>query len=230
MQPRLTGIVLATAILAFPLAAFAGGKAVIEAKGAGMPGRPHPTASRMTVSWRDANTARIQEAGQKDYLLLRNGKAYSVNYEAGHARVMDMRQVFGFMHRGGQKKNSAGKIDKVTRTGRSQTVAGIRGDVYRVTAEGANGKPKTQEWVLTDNPTVVAVTTAYMNAVKGMFPAGHNSDFVRRWQRGLAHAEKGILKAGDSYRIVSVSDTAPPASRFALPAKPMNMQQMMGGH
>lgn len=244
MQPRLTGVFLAAAIVAAPGAAFAGGKAVIETSSAAhMPGMPNSGPSRMIVSWRGPKTVRIQTAGEKNYLLLRGDKTYSVTFETGHARVMDMAEMSKFMngrmaqfasHGRHQKKkpgaNSFGSIAKIDRTGASKTVAGIRGDVYRVTSTGLNGKPKTQNWVLTSDPAAVAMTDAYMNAMKAMFPSRSKKNSVTQWQSSLPGNERGLLQAGKGYRIVSLSKTTPPASRFALPAKPTSLQQLMGGH
>lgn len=49
------------------------------------------------------------------------------------------------------------------------------------------------------------------------------------FQDGLPGDDHGLLRLGDRPRFQSIARAEPPASTFMLPAKPMDLQKMMGG-
>lgn len=101
-------------------------------------------------------------------------------------------------------------------TGRSETVAGIEGLVYRHNAAGS-GPVDEQEMVLTDHPPVVRLTRAFMTLIAG-------PEAAKEWADEMADIpHKGLLR-NDEFELLRIEDGQQlPASRFELPpdASPM---------
>lgn len=204
---KLIFIVLVTLM---PLTASAGGTAIIEGGG--------------KIAWLDANTSRMDMEDQHGYMILRDGKAYMITTEGGQPRVIDMGGITKMM-RGitGKAKNHEGistiSVVGIKKTGVSETVAGIKGRVYRAMITDANGKTESKEMVLTDDPLVVEMTQAYMGSMQKMF----GGDIMAN----LPRDDRGMLRVGNDYRLQSISNKTPPASEFELPAEPTNFGQML---
>ena len=109
----------------------------------------------------------------------------------------------------------ASESGELESTGRTERVAGIKGEVYRYYDEDE----KTEvEVVLTKDRDVVEVTKAMMAALASLL-----GDDDLRAQSKRAYEGKGLLmtRSEDSeFRLASVSDKAVPKSRFELPAEP----------
>lgn len=235
---RLFGLSLlnaAIALLLLPCAAIAGGKAtMITSTQTLQPGRSAPTGGHSetsTITWRDAKTVRLDMGDQAGYLLMRDGKTYSVDQSDGETQVMDMSAMQQMVQSMGQKSsknnsnNPFGSIDSVEATGATDTVAGVEGRVYRMSYTEANGAHKSAEMVLTDDPLVVEMTRVYFGALSGMAGADTTHTFLD----SLPGKDRGLLRMGTQLRVDSISRADPSASMFELPAKPMDMQSLMGG-
>ena len=131
MKHRLALSLLNAAIvsLLLPGAAFAGGKATLIKTNPGMQvggGSYGGGETRAIVSWRDADTVRIDE-DQSHYSLLRDGKKYWISQSHGETKVMDMPMA-------GEPDSE--EVDQnpfsIEATGATETVAGIEGRVYKV--------------------------------------------------------------------------------------------------
>jgi hypothetical protein len=212
-------------IVAVPALAIAGGKATLQAAS----GTGHATT--IHIEWQNSRTLRMQTDGGPSYFIARDGKAYSVTMNDGRPMVMDMASMMSMM-RGAPKGGAVGAKapafadpGSFEATGATETVAGVKGDVYRMQWTDAHGKHKTQDVVLTDDPTVVEMTRAYFGSVSSMFG---NSD-ASRFQDKMPGNDQGLLRVGDQFRVESISHENPADSRFKLPAKPMSLQQMMRG-
>ena len=147
----------------------------------------------------------------------------------GKIQVIDLSGMSAMMQamRGQGKKgdNPFGSIDAVKATGASKTVAGIKGQVYQMTWTDPDGSQQSGDAVLTDNPLVVEMTQAYLNSMGAMIGA----EYTRSYQDALPTDERGLLQVGDQFHVESIEQADPPASTFELPAKPIDMQSMMGG-
>jgi len=221
-------------LLSLPCTVLAGGKAtIITASQPMQPGRHSKSGASetMTVTWRDANTLRMDMGDQASYLIMRDGKAYSVTQAGGQVRVMDMSAMMKMMQSmGGQgakskSKNPFGRIESIEATGATDTVAGVTGRVYQMRWTEGDGRQKSGEAVLTDDPLVVEMTRAYLGSMSAMIGADNTQSF----EKSLPDDDRGMLRMGDQFRIDSISRSDPPASTFTLPAEPMDLQSLMGG-
>lgn len=199
---------------------FADSTVVYDAEGGGM-----------TIETR-GDDVRLTPDGGGAYLILRDGKAYSVVDQGGQTIVMDMAALAQSMGRGGAQTNGApeGRETSIERTGRTETIAGIEGEVVRVSS--ADGE--SVEVVMTDNQAVVDATDGLLAFADAMTQGmggqmgGGGSALPSDALSDLKGFEGGILRAGDEMRVTSVDANAPAAARFELPAEPVSsMQDMM---
>lgn len=205
-----------------PLAAIAGGRATLVAGKTG--GR-----DTVKLAWRDTHTLRMGTNQNADYMLMTGGKAYSVHKEGGKTRVMDMSSMMDMMRGMGRSQNKQQKFDfmkpgSIDDTGKTETVAGVEGEVYHMTWTDKDGKHREADMVLTDDDTVVEMTHAYMNSIGAMFG---DDKATHGFGDALPDDAQGVLRVGDQYLVKSISDDTPPASEFELPAEPMDLRQMM---
>jgi hypothetical protein len=103
----------------------------------------------LVISYRDDNHIRM-DTGEDSYLLLTGGKTYGVSRDNGKWTAVDMEQV-GRMGRS-LGLNTAGEEDdsgEVTfqKTGRTETIAGYKGDVYIVVVTDKSGGEEQHEVV-----------------------------------------------------------------------------------
>lgn len=226
-MPGKTPVSIASLALLLPLIAVAGGRATLEAGAAG-------GGDVIELTWKDENTLRMQTGSQSDYFIARDGKAYSVTMQGGQPMVMDMQAMMGAVRAmAGQQGGGAAaetpefvKSGSFEATGKTETVAGIKGEVYRMEWEDPDGKRQVQEAVLTDDPTVVEMTRAYWGSIAAMFGGEEIDDF----RNSMPGGKQGLLRVGTQFRVKSISNDTPPDSHFELPAKPMNMQDLMRGN
>lgn len=209
------------AIALSPVFAWAAGTATIETEG-----------ERNTITWLNSNTIRVDMPTTDDgYMLARDGKVYVVSPDAteGMPSVMeigDMMQGFAEMGNIAEDDNAgplAVRITSVKATGKKESVAGIDGDVYEVTTTDKQGKTETMQAVFTDDPLTIEMTAAYLAITEAMVGAEMMADFVN----ALPKNKGGVLRMGDTMTVQSIAANAPPASAFELPAKPVNMGDMM---
>lgn len=229
MTAAITGLLLSSTALA-------GGKATLVTTNqpTPQPGRSAPAGTsgpktEMTITWRDVDTLRMEMGDEGDYLLMRDGKAYSVSQSDGQTMVMDMEgmgaMVQAMASKGGQNKNPFGSIDSVEATGKTDTVAGIKGRVYHMTWTDPDGSPKSGEAVLTDDPLAVEMTRAYFTSTGSMV----GMDITNAFLDALPGKDRGLLRMGEQLQVESISRADPPASTFKLPAKPVSLREMMSG-
>lgn len=237
MKRMVTWTIAAAITVLHPVTAVAGGTAVVESSAASSPVASAAEATRTELAWQSEDVVRIQTSGDGDYIVSRDGKAYLVSHEAGQPSVMDMAAMMKMMRsRGGGATSESmdgdvfGALENVEPTGRAETVAGIRGDVYRVTATDGRGETRTDEWVLSDDPLVKEMTRAYYGSMKPMFGLSEEEDPLARWEAKLPAGQTGVLRAGDQYRIISISSEEPAPSAFELPAPPMDLEGMLKGN
>ena len=233
---KLLPLAVLTAMLAIP-SAFAGGSVEFEA-GSG--------ADRQRVQFEfDGDKLRMTPVRQKGsddpdvYSLFRDGKMYSVVDNGGEKMVLDMGSMMKMM--GGAIANAA-QIDTglddiaeyhgLNATGRSETHAGITGEVYTVDYTTRAGKREKTELVLARNATLTEMSTS-MTAFSEMMAKAMGQAADKPGSKALeAEFRKknlGLLRVEDDMRVVSVSSSTPPAARFKLPAAPTEIPAMPAG-
>ncbi len=173
------------------------------------------------------------------YSIFRDGKMYSVVNTGGQAMVMDMGSMMKMM--GGAMANAA-KLDTglddiaeyhgLNATGKSETHAGITGEVYTVDYTTRAGKREKIEMVLAKNATLVEMSTSMAAFSEMMAKAmGQPSDTpgAKALEAEFKRKNLGILRVDDGLRVVRVSSSAPASDRFKLPAAPTAMPAMPAG-
>lgn len=205
---------IATLVAALlPLSVMAAGSAVLQFDG-----------DTTNLSWQDNRTVRIDTPGEDNsFMLIRDGKAYVVQTEDGAPQVMEIGDMMRNLS--GQDKSEVfeEKIESVKATGKKETVAGIAGEVYQFTVIDKDGKSKTTEAVLTNDPLVVEMTQAYLGFSEALAGSKGTSEIRKAFPAG----KQGLLRSGDDMKLQSISSAAPAADAFKLPAEPVNMNDMM---
>ena len=167
------------------------------------------------------NIARMN-AGEDNYFLLSGNEQYMVSRTEEGWQVLEIgsmtKALVSFAAQYAEQMPGASESGELEPTGRTERVAGIKGEVYRYYDEDE----KTEvEVVLTKDRDVVEVTRAMMAALASLL-----GDDDLRAQSKWAYEGKGLLlsRSEDSeFRLASVSDKAGPNSRFELPAEPTKM-------
>lgn len=222
----------ALVLLAFSTAATAGGTATIEVTGDNVAG------GNMTMRWQDADDVRIDPPNQPAYMLLRGGKAYTVMSTGGRTIVMDLASISNMPGGGGMGSpdmsgtsaiSRATAVSELAATGRRETVAGIEGEIYTITWTDADGASHSAEAVLSDNATVVEMSRAFGRLGEAMAAISSNKPAGDAISDKLAAEGLGVLRFENQFRLAEISDETPSADTFELPAKPMNLQDMMKG-
>jgi hypothetical protein len=163
-----------------------------------------------TIEYRDDEHIRMERgSAEAGFLLARPEGSYMV-----------MRTDEGWHYMGPESplESDAGSDPdfELESTGRSETVAGIEGVVYRYNGAGF-GPEDQQEMVLTNHPQVVRLTRAFMTLIAG-------PDAAKEWADEMADiAHKGLLR-NEGFELLRIEDSQQlPASRFELPpdARPM---------
>lgn len=163
---------------------------------------------------------RIGGTDAADYMIIRDGKGYSVSTGYGQPRVFALN--VSNSDDGQEDESVFDSVDSIEATGGGETVAGIEGQVYRMTTTDSDGKTETMKVVLTSNPLVMEMTQAYMRAIQTL--AGRKDD---AFMAALPGGRSGLLRVEDDYRVTSISGAEPAASLFVLPAKPKSLADMM---
>lgn len=136
-----------------------------------------------TFKYKDAEHGRVdtqmQGRATMTSMLVRGKKAYMITYdEEGTPSVMDMDEMMkmGAMFGGNPEEQQTDQEEnhediKWKRTGKSKTVAGLKGEIWDVTVN-EDGKPKQYEIVMSKDPDYVKAVQAYEAVMKRMVEAG----------------------------------------------------------
>jgi hypothetical protein len=215
----LIGILMLTSL---PLSAWAGGTAVLRSSAEGR-------TTEMQVEYLGDRT-RFNVQGQGDsYMIMRDGKAYAVT----QGMVMDLSGMAKMM--GSQMQANPGSMaSNVDRymgmhaTGRSETVAGIRGDVYVVEYADENGQKHADEVVLSSDKRAWEFSQAMMKMGRSMARAAgiqERAGETEMWNT-FNGKRAGVLRYGTQMQVVSLSSSDPASSRFELPSAPTQMPNL----
>lgn len=219
------------ALLAPALAWAAGGKATLESSDG-------QQRLQSTLEY-DGRGALRMTAGQdpNQYLLHRDGKVYSVFSQDGTPLVVEMGAMLKTL--GGMAQQNAGQqplagdvaeFRDLRDTGRTETVAGIKGRVHELSYVDSQGRARTESLVLSSDgrareltQTLFAFGEAMAAAAATAEPAGS-----RRLETEIVGGNQGVLRFGTQFRVLAFDGSTPSAARFELPAAPTQMPDLGG--
>lgn len=212
----------APALLLLTSTATLAGTAVIEA-GSGK------DVHRVDLEYRPGLLRMQPQGAEEGTMIARDGKVYTV----GQGMVIEISSVMGMM--GEQLANTASNgPDDVRRfvgfnnTGRRETVAGIGGEVYVLQYEDGNGKVVSEEMVVSKDAKARELSEAMEGMTTSMRAAMKKAETAEERKLSAALKGYGVLRFGQDFRVVSLSDKTPAASRFELPAAPTQMPDLGG--
>ena len=209
------------------IAASNAGTAVFQSKEGG-------ANSTTRFEYLDESTSRMDVEGQKDgdsYMLFKGDKALVVTHTQGQTIVMDMAQLssmassFGAAT-GQSTKGFTSSVDSMKATGKKQTVAGIKGEIYQLEWV-ENGEKRQDELVLSKDKKARAYTRAWTNAIRVMQKAGAQQEI--KGDHLMARLDKkklGILRLGDRFELKSIKSSSPDVARFEVPESTMEMPNL----
>ncbi|MES0873901.1 hypothetical protein [Sinimarinibacterium thermocellulolyticum] len=220
---NLSRTLIAIAVAATPAWAWAGGKAVVEA-GEG--------SDKQRITYEFDGALLRMDVPQQDgnYMIMRDGKIYSVTEQNGQPMVIDMSGMGKML--GGIAQQSMASVNQdvdqfisLSDTGRTETVAGISGKVHVLTYVD-DGERKTEEIVLSNDKNLREMSDSMMLVSETMAKA-FGVQIPEGSKRMSAELKgQGVLRFGTQYKLVSLSGSTPPPSRFTLPAQPQQMPDL----
>jgi ribosomal protein L24E len=206
--------------------------------GFSMAGAAHAAGSA-TISGNDGSSVRMEYAGNmlsmdvagqgEGRMVLRDGKMYVIT----DGMVLDAGSMMGIV---GQQAPDLGADDvdqfkSLSATGRSETVAGVKGEIHMLEYVDGRGQSQRKEIVLSSDARAVALAKAMMNMATTMAELTDSPKAAGNAELEAAMKGKGFLRVDNDFKVVSFGE-APPASRFELPSEPQqmpNLQGLMGG-
>lgn len=189
----------------------------------------------MTFEYRDDALLRVG-VEESSYMLVRDNTLYIVSNEGGEPMVIDassMMKGFSGMVQQAAPSATTAEFVSLEKTGRSETVAGIKGEVYMLTTR-QDGEESTQEVVMSDDERAIEFRDALFimgHAAMEAFGEYQLRDDNKDVQKQLADMNLGVLRVGQEMTVKEISSDSIAAARFELPAEPMDMQglgAMMG--
>jgi len=181
-----------------------------------------------TIYYRDKQHVRMDmangAAGNSMTMLKLGDKVYMINGKT----VQDLdqlKQMMAMMGRGGSSHRSSADPIRYEDTGRTETIAGLTGKVYRFKDRDRMDRGKWHEAVLAKNKDLqnAVVASVQMFAV---MPAGMGgSSPSNRVQEDASIKSVALLRMDHVLRLQSMRNHRISNSKFTLPAKP----QQLGG-
>ncbi|MDX1695128.1 MAG: hypothetical protein R3208_15280 [Ketobacteraceae bacterium] len=206
------------------------GAAYADVKGTWQVSNGHP----VTVYYQDDDHVRM-DVGNDTYLLIIREKAYTVMNQGGQKMVLDMESMGGAMKAFGgmamqqaEAKANAYDPDSVAygKTGKQETIAGYKGDLYEVSVKGPNGLEK-YEFVASTHKDVVQLQKAFQIIGERMAKTLMSKDTLAGFNRAAEMAESqnigGMLRYGNEMVLKSLERKDLPADIFLLPKDAVKM-------
>ena len=172
--------------------------------------------SKMVIEYEGENV-RMTTSSDNSYMLLKDGEVYSVSREGDQWTVMPIGEFMGAMTKAAESKGLLKGIGdaEYEQTGRRETVAGISGEVFRITQDD-----KEYEAVMTQDKDVAAATVAMVSFSAAMVNMDISDTPLGSEMKGW-----GMLSSKESgeFTLVSIDTRRSSAERFELPAEPMEL-------
>lgn len=194
-----------------------------------------PNVPTLTFSWQDVDHSRLDTPGQPAHVLAIDGKAWGVATIAGRPVSMDLDALARLLGQGnglarlGPDTVVPEHLTALEATGRTETVAGISGEVYRVSWQDSRGGAHVDEAVLTDDPRVREMQDALLRGMTRAISRTTGMKGQGAAERELERRGLAVLRFGDDFRLESIRTGDQPDGRFALPASPIDLRQIMRG-
>jgi hypothetical protein len=174
------------------------------------------------IEYRDDKNFRISFA--KGGAMMVRGKYFVLQTIGTEVQAMDLATIKKMMQKYNSTDSGGGEIlvPKVSfkALNRSETVAGIKGDVFQVTSTYPNGKSTAEEAVLSDDKQVVSLQRAMMilaDEGRKMMAAIGQKSAPNPFDAMGSYREKGVLRYGKSIKLKSIDRRKIPNQRFAQP-------------
>lgn len=172
---------------------------------------------------------RVGIPGQEGYAVVRDGSIYTVMEQDGRTLVIDAGSAMKGMGAGvatavpAQFNSEIGSLDK---TGRTEVVAGIKGEIYELSFVDENGNEQTEELVLSDDPRALEFRDGLflMIGVASKLTSEGTADSTASMQKALTDIDSGLLRYGQEMTVTDINSDSIDPSRFELPAEPLNLQ------
>ncbi len=175
-----------------------------------------------TIRYADKQHVRVDMtdvANHETSMMKLGDKVYMITGEV----VQDMDQLAGMMAmmgKGAKSRHTEHAQPKYEDTGRTETIAGIKGKVYRFAEYG-----KQHEIVLGQDKDLQAAALGVVEIGKSM-SAAMPADSQNMMQQNAPVKNMAMLRLDDRVRLQSINHDRIQASTFVLPAEP---QQLGGG-
>jgi hypothetical protein len=189
----------------------------------------------MTIELQDQDNFRMN-MGADSYILMSQGKGYMVSKEKGEwvatsmesmKKMMEMSGIGDLMARMGEKHVQDDRPPRFEKTGRVETLAGIKGQVYRVSMDNAMGKPETVEMVFGEDSRLVRLHQAQARwAESSGIMGGRGGPSYSELMKKYAKNGPGgaMLRYADVMKLESIQEAKLADSRFRVPRiKEMDM-------
>ena len=190
---------------------------------------------RMVFEYADGDKLRLNLEQQNGHMIVRENTLYSVSYNNGEPMVINastMMKGFADMAKITDQAAPSGasaEVVSIEATGRSETVAGISGEIYEITTL-EEGREVIREVVMSSDARALefrdAMFTMMMATAETMDP--EILDNSKDFRRQLSDMNMGILRYGEEMTIVAIDGDSVAAARFELPAKPVDMNDLGG--
>ncbi|EED30475.1 conserved hypothetical protein [gamma proteobacterium NOR5-3] len=181
---------------------------------------------------------RIDIPGQENsYVILRDNTIYSVIQQDGNTIVMDAGSAMksmGVNAAASVPSDINAEVVSLKKTGRTEVVAGIKGDVYELKFKDENGEAQSEELVLSDDARALEFRDALFQMLEIAATLTSNSapENTQSMRAQLEGIDAGMLRFGSEFAVTTIDDRAIDPARFELPAEPMNLNgigAMLGG-
>lgn len=183
-----------------------------------------------TIEYRDGGFMRMG-TGNDAYMLVRGDKLYMVNGAPGQEMVIDASGVLGMI--GSMVPDtgtSASEVGSVEKTGRRETVAGIDGEVWVISYTDGDGNLQSEEVVVSRDARAAEFRQAMEDFSRAMLTAmGQDPESLDAMDDTFRDEGVGMLRFGDTMKVVNLSNDSVSESRFELPAEPTDLAGLAGG-
>gem|GEM_PF-1452777 len=181
----------------------------------------------LSLEYLDRNTSRINmddNSDVKSYLLFKDRQAQVVTDYQGNTLVVDLANIssvaqnLGVMRvLGIDSETLLVRIISMEKTGKKERVAGIDGEVYKLTWSRNNVQQQDQ-LVVSSNRQAWEYTQAWIEAIEIISKSSPSIDINGdELLVGLRNDKLGILRLGDRFRLVSVQNRQLNPARFIAP-------------
>jgi len=175
------------------------------------------------IEYRDDENFRISFA--KGGAMMVKGQYYVLQTIGSEVQAMDLATIKKMMQKYNSTDSGGGDIlvPKVSfkALNRSETIAGIKGDVFEVKSTYPNGKSTSEEAVLSDDKQVVSLQRAMViisEEGRKMMAAIGQKSAPNPFDAMGSYRSKGVLRYGRSIKLKSIDRRKISDLRFARPS------------